>query len=70
MASLPVVTGLPPDLDLDGGYTLTWAAVDPVDGSAVTGVTVSEATIFAANLAATTEGLDFGPFMLVPGPGA
>ena len=70
MSAPPLIAGLPPDLDLDGGYTIRFDAVDPTSGATDTGVIVSEATIFAANLAGSTAGLEVGPFMLVPGPGA
>jgi len=68
--SAPLVAGLPPDLDLDGGYTLRFDAVDPATGATVSGVTVSAVAIGAADLAGTAGALTAGPFMLVPGPGA
>jgi hypothetical protein len=43
--ALPLKTDLPPDLDLAGGWTIEWDAVDPTDGSAVTGVTVSNVSV-------------------------
>ena len=70
MAHVPLTAAIPPDLDLDAGYTITFAAVDPTSGAAVASVTVSAAAIFAANLSGSLAGLDFGPFMLVQGPQA
>ena len=62
--------GLPEDLDIGDGYTLRVTALDPVSGNPVTGVTVSNLIFTAEQLAGTPEGLEVGPFMLVPGPGA
>ena len=70
MAAPPLIAGLPPDLDLPGGYTFRFDAVDPVTGATVSGVLVSAVAVGAADLAGNAQGLDFGPFMLVPGPGA
>ena len=68
--SAPLVAGLPPDLDIDGGYILRFEAVDPSTGAAVSGVNVSAVAIGASDLAGTAGTLSAGPFMLVPGPGA
>ena len=68
--SAPLVAGLPPDLDLDGGYTFRFDAVDPATGATVSGVTVSAVAIGATDLAGGATALTAGPFMLVPGPGA
>ena len=70
MSAPPLVAGLPPDLDIDGGYILRFDAVDPVTGATVAGVKVSAVAIGAADLAGTAGALAAGPFMLVPGPGA
>lgn len=58
---------MPQDLDLTGGWTIRVAAVD-VNGSAVTGVQVSNMAIVADAPLGATEALAVGPFMLVPGP--
>ena len=68
--SAPLVAGLPPDLDIDGGYILRFDAVDPATGATVSGVKVSAVAIGAADLASTAGTELAGPFMLVPGPGA
>lgn len=63
--------GLPQNMDLGGGYTLRFAALDPTTGAAATGVNISAAFILASNiLAIPVEQLAVGPFMLVPGPNA
>jgi len=36
---------LPPDLDLSESWVLQFAAVDPVDGSDIAGVTISNVSI-------------------------
>lgn len=41
----PVVASLPPALDLPGGYTVRFTALDPTTGAVVSGVTISAATI-------------------------
>jgi hypothetical protein len=61
---------MPNGLDLDSSWTIQWAAVDPTTGAAVTGVNVSNAAFIADQVQGTPEGLQAGPFMLVPGPGA
>lgn len=61
---------MPQDLDLTGGWTVRVTAVDS-SGATVSGVNVSNMAIIAdAPLGADTSGLEVGPFMLVPGPGA
>lgn len=70
MSAPPLIAGLPPDLDLGGGYIIRFDAVDPATGATVSGVKVSGVSIDAADLAGNVLALDFGPFMLVPGPGA
>lgn len=67
----PLVAGLPQDLDLSQGCTIRFDAVDPTTGAQVANVTVSGGSIWANSLAASEPtNLAFGPFMLVPGPGA
>jgi hypothetical protein len=62
---------MPADLDLPDGYTVTWAAVDPTTGADVSGVVVSNVSIFGTALGTGSgDGGVVGPFMLVPGPGA
>lgn len=62
---------LPPDLDLASGWTLRVTALDAVTGAPISGVNV---TNFAAEVldvnGAGAPGLEFGDFLLVPGPGA
>ena len=70
MAAQPLIAGLPPDLDLPGGYTFRFDAVDPTTGATVSGVKVSAVAIGAADLAGALAAIVTGPFMLVPGPGA
>lgn len=60
--------GLPADLDIGPGYTLQVTALDPTTGNPVTGVTVSNLIFTADQISGTPEGLEVGPFMLVPGP--
>ncbi len=70
-AGAVLTAGMPEDLDLPDGYILTWAAIDPVTGADVSGVTVSNVSLFGTLLDAGTDtGGQLGPFMLVPGPSA
>ena len=51
-----------PALTLDAGCIVTFEAIDPDTGAAVTGVKIANATVYAVNIAPE---LDTGP-----GPGA
>jgi hypothetical protein len=65
----PYIAPLPPDTGLTSGATVQFVAIDPVTGNAVSGVTVSNVSIYADSSGdATLEHL--GPFMRVPGPNA
>lgn len=67
----PLISALPPDIELGGGYVIRVTAVSPTDGSTVTGVVVSNIAITAVDLGSSGGALDqLGPFMLVPGPNA
>ena len=67
----PLKAPMAPDLDLPDGYVVEWAAIDPTTGADVAGVVVSGVSIFGTVLGSGAgSGLDFGPFMLVPGPNA
>lgn len=62
--------GMPEELDIGPGYTLRVTALDPATGNPVSGVTVSNLIFTADQVSGTPEGLETGPFMLVPGPNA
>lgn len=68
----PLKAALPSDLDLPDGYVVTWSAIDPTTGADVAGVKVTSVSIFGTILGSGDGGGGnlFGPFMLVPGPGA
>jgi hypothetical protein len=59
----PLKAGIPPDLDLNANFVIQFAAISPTDGSAITGVTVSEASLLVDNLGGgdLTTGFDVGP---------
>jgi hypothetical protein len=61
---------MPPDLDLDVGCSIVFEAIDPTDGSAVSGVLIGNALIRVDATISDTTRLSAGPFMLVPGPEA
>jgi hypothetical protein len=68
----PLTSPLPPDLDLPDGYIVTWAAIDALTGADVSGVVVSDVSIFGTALGSgfNQGGQVVGPYMLVPGPAA
>lgn len=49
---VPLIAGLPPDMDLPDGYIVRFNALDPTSGAAVTGVVVSDVSIFGTILGA------------------
>jgi len=65
----PLIAPMPPNCTLGVDCTVEVVALDPADGSTVTGVTVSNYSIYVDS-AGGTEQLSYGPFMFVPGPGA
>ena len=65
----PLTTGLPLQHHLDGGWKISFTALDPATGAEVTSVQVSNATMLVELLTdVTPDVLQVGPFMLVPGP--
>ena len=62
VASMPV-------LPLTGDCVVRFEAINPSTGVAVSGVTISQATIYAVDVDGdSADAVDSGPFMLVPGP--
>lgn len=61
IAPLPVVR-------LSATYRVRFEAIDPEDGSPVSGVVVSESVIFADDDGTGGADIPLGPFMYVPGP--
>jgi len=67
--SQKVTASMPEGLDLTQPYTISFAALSPTTGAAVSGVVISNAQIHVADLSnSEPELLQSGPFMLVPGP--
>lgn len=62
---------LPLNIELGGGWQIVWAAISPTDGSAVSGVTISNANVVATDVLGSAGGVpaSYEP-LLVPGPGA
>lgn len=60
--------GLPDDLDIGSGYTLRVTALDENTGNSVSGVNIDTVVLTVDQISGTPEGLEVGPFMLVPGP--
>ena len=63
----PLIVTLPPGLDLWPGCIIRVTAVDPATGNTVTGVNVKNISI--EGVSPNPGALDYGPFMLVEGPG-
>lgn len=62
---------MPGNLDLGAGYTLRATALDPTTGALVPGVTIDTLVFTCEDLTGQGGvGLQVGPYMLVPGPGA
>lgn len=55
-----------PELTLDAGCTVTWEAIDPASGAAVTGVTITQAAVRAVNFAPTLTGQVVEPEPILP----
>ena len=65
----PYTAAMPPDTELDNDCNIEFVAIDPATGNAVTGVTVSNMSIYFDDVGGSGD-FSYGPFMLVPGPGA
>jgi len=63
----PLTVALPPNLDLWPGCIIRVTAVDPTTGAGVAGVNVAKISI--EGVSDNPSALDYGPFMLVTGPG-
>lgn len=61
----PLIAGLPPALDLSAGYILRVTALDPTTGVAVTGVALSDVSLFVTDLQGNLGDLSPDP-LLVP----
>lgn len=65
--SLPLKTGLPVGLEVSGDYIMRWRATDPTTGADVSGVVVSNVSVYGTPLTGTpSESL--GGYELIPGP--
>jgi hypothetical protein len=65
----PLIAGMPPNCTLGVDCTVEVVAISPVDGSTITGVTAADYSIYFESAGGVSD-LAYGPFMLVPGPGA
>jgi hypothetical protein len=66
----PIIAPMPEWLDLAGAYTIRFDAVSAGTGATVASVVVSDASIFGDAPGTSGVGsIEFGPFMLVAGPG-
>jgi len=59
---------MPDNVDIGAQFTLRVAALDATTGNTVANVNISNMSIECDHLGGGS--LDFGPFMLVPGPSA
>lgn len=74
----PATAAMPSQMDLSGGYTVRLTAVDPTTGNVISSITIASMVMLigvpaGAAGSSGSGGLDqlaYGPFLLVPGPGA
>ena len=64
----PLIAGLPPDCELASGYIVRVAALDPTTGAQVTGVQLSDVSIFCTDVNGNLSDLTPDP-LLVPSTG-
>lgn len=65
----PLIAGLPPWLNLKYGYQIRFNALDPTTGNPVSGVVVTNPTLYVENLTTGADAaLQSGQFILVAGP--
>jgi hypothetical protein len=67
---VPITGNMPSDVDIADGWTIRFTALSPTTGAVVAGVNVANASLEVVAESGGSTSLDFGPFMLVPGPGA
>lgn len=65
----PLIAPMAPDTPLTNGCNVEFVAIDPTTGNAVSGVTISNASIYVES-SGGAQSLASGVFMLVPGPDA
>lgn len=65
MAAEPLIAGLPPDCELSAGYVIRIVALDPTTGATVTGVTLSDVSLFVTDMHGNLDNLTPDP-LLVP----
>ncbi len=64
----PLIAGLPPDCELASGYIVRVTALDPTTGAQVTGVQLSDVSIFCTDVNGNLSDLTPDP-LLVPSTG-
>ena len=64
----PLDGAIPPALEIRDKYIIRFAALSVADGSAVSGVTVSDVTVQLDPLSALEIKIEQGEYVLVPGP--
>lgn len=70
--AIPLDIRMPPDLDLQDGYTLRVTALDPTTGALVSGVSIQTVVLTASQGSTNVGSGGGGPgeWLIVPGPGA
>lgn len=62
---------MPDGMDLGGGWTIRLVAIDPTTGNSIPAVQVGNLVMLLEAAGGTAPvDLSYGPFQLVPGPGA
>lgn len=62
--AVEIKAGMAPNLDLPDGYIVEWCAIDPTDGSNVSGVIVSDVSIFGRALGTLQGGNAADPILI------
>jgi len=65
MSAEPLQGSLPPDCELSAGYVIRLVALDPTTGARISGVTLSEVSLFVTDLQGNLGYLTPDP-LLVP----
>jgi len=65
MPAEPLIAGLPPDCELSAGYVIRIVALDPTTGATVSGVSLSDISLFVTDMHGNLDNLAPDP-LLVP----
>ena len=64
MPAQPLIAGLPPECILSAGYIVRITALDPTTGAQVTGVVLSDVSLFVTDLHGNLDTGEAQPFLV------